>query len=62
MKPKSKVEFNYWEKYHGHKNDECYYDYEKYKGNDYKLRKRRYYKALRRDSKNIIKKELEDIS
>lgn len=58
MKPKTKTEFVYWEKCHGHKNDECFY--EKYKGNDYKIRKRRYYKSLRRSAKNIIRKELED--
>jgi hypothetical protein len=58
MKPKSKLEFTYWAKYHGHENDDRMYNYEKYKGNDYKKRKRRYYKSLRRVGKIIIEKEL----
>ena len=60
MKPSTKIEYVYWTKYHGHHNDEYYYNYEKYKGNDYKVRKRRYYKALRRASKKIIKQVLLD--
>ena len=59
MKPKSKVEFIYWGKVHGHKYDDHMYDYENYKGNDYKIRKRRYNKAVRRSGKQIIKEELE---